>query len=656
MRVTTLLDNVDQGAMALPEFQRGYVWNRNQVRGLVDSMYRGHPVGSLLTWQTRTEGATARGNTQLQPGTVQLLLDGQQRITSLYGLIRGEPPPFFDGNANAFTDLRFHLDDEVFEFWQPVKMRDDPLWVDVTTVLRDGAGAMIPQLYADAGANPDRQESARVWSERLNRIEQIKSREFQIELVTGEDKTVDVVVDIFNRVNSGGTKLSKGDLALAKVCAEWPEARDQFRAKLDVWRQAGFSFELDWLLRVINAVVTGRAPFSALAGTSAAVIREGLEDAERAINVLLNAIGSRLGLDHGSVLPGIYSFPVMARFLADRGFRFQNHRERDRLLYWYLQASIWGRFSGSTETVLAQDLLAVTREGNEDPVDLLVANLRQWRGGALEVTPQDFQAWSRGARFYPVLYLLTRVQGARDWGTGDLLSQHALGRRTDLEIHHIFPKKVLYDASYERSEVNALANFTFLTLETNREISARHPREYIPELAARHPGAVESHWMPMSEELRETDNYRDFLEQRRKLLASATNDFLRRLWEGEIAEQEPAMDASDATPEAARPSARMDEEQEELDALQAWLRDVGLDEGELDHEIADEAGNQLAVLDLAFPRGLQTDLSEPVAVLFDEPAETLEAAAEAGFRVFVDTDGFKRYVALAMGVFEMSAV
>ena len=70
--------------------------------------------------------------------------------------------------------------------------------------------------------------------------------------MTGEDKTVDLVVDIFNRVNSGGTKLSKGDLALAKICAEWPAARDEMKKRLDKWRQAGFHFKLELLLRCIT--------------------------------------------------------------------------------------------------------------------------------------------------------------------------------------------------------------------------------------------------------------------------------------------------------------------------------------------------------------------------------------------------------------------
>src|SRR5947209_10420285 len=89
MQVSGILHNIDQGAIALPEFQRGYVWNRDQVRKLMHSLYRRHPVGSLLVWVTKTEAADARGNGPLSLGNVKLLLDGQQRVTSLYGIIKG---------------------------------------------------------------------------------------------------------------------------------------------------------------------------------------------------------------------------------------------------------------------------------------------------------------------------------------------------------------------------------------------------------------------------------------------------------------------------------------------------------------------------------------------------------------------------------------
>src|ERR1700753_1809564 len=120
-KLAALLDQVDAGSVLLPEFQRGYVWNRDQVRGLMRSLYRGYPVGSLLTWETFSEGAPRL-----------LILDGQQRITTLYGISRGRPPAFFHGDERAFTGLRFNVEDETFEFHGPA--RADPPWIDVTAL------------------------------------------------------------------------------------------------------------------------------------------------------------------------------------------------------------------------------------------------------------------------------------------------------------------------------------------------------------------------------------------------------------------------------------------------------------------------------------------------------------------------------------------
>jgi Protein of unknown function DUF262 len=142
MKVSTILDHIDSGHMALPEFQRGYVWNRDQVRGLYGSLYRRHPVGGLLVWATESKAAEHRGDGPLAGGVVKLLLDGQQRMTTLYGVVRGKPPKFFDGNPQAFTGLRFHLDTETFSFWQPVKMQDDPLWIDLTELMQRGSAGL----------------------------------------------------------------------------------------------------------------------------------------------------------------------------------------------------------------------------------------------------------------------------------------------------------------------------------------------------------------------------------------------------------------------------------------------------------------------------------------------------------------------------------
>lgn len=635
MRIGTILDQVDLGAMALPEFQRGYVWNRPQVRGLMHSLYRRHPVGSLLIWKTRSDAAHHRGEAPVQPGFVSLLLDGQQRVSSLYGLFRGEPPPFFEGNAQSFSDLRFNLEDETFEFFAPVKMRSDPSWIDVTAVLRDGPQAVTGELTQRFAQEPAKLGD---YIARVQQLYTISEIELHNEELTGEDKTLEVVVDIFNRVNSGGTKLSKGDLALAKICAQWPAARGEMHAQIEHWRSAGFDFGLDWLLRNLNAIVTGRAEFSALADRPVEDVQEGLARTRRAVDTSLNLLGARLGLDHHRVLGARAALPVFSRLLSDREFGLRDSSETDRLLYWYVHCSLWGRYAGSTETVLNQDL-EMLRERSEDPVAGLIEDLERSRGD-LRIRANDFVGWSVGARFYPLLYLLTRVLHARDWGSGIELQQSLLGAHASLELHHIFPKARLYEYGYERPEVNALANFTFLTMETNREITDRDPLEYLPAFEKRHPGALESHWLPLDRDLWRIENYPAFLEARRELLADAANRFLDALLQGEA--DGLAVDAMVAIDPAASGA---DNEEALIAELNEWVVGLGLARGEADFELVDDATGKLdARLDVAWPDGLQMGLTAPVALLIDQGPRAEEAAGRHGYRFFTDADRFRRYV------------
>ena len=146
MKLGTILGQVDHGTLLLPEFQRGYVWNRDQVRGLMRSLYLRYPVGGLLVWETDTSSASVRGSVSGSGGTKQLLLDGQQRVTTMYGVTRGKPPEFFDGDSSAFLNLYFNVDREAFEFSAPSKMKDDPLWIDVTGLFVHGPAVQYAKL------------------------------------------------------------------------------------------------------------------------------------------------------------------------------------------------------------------------------------------------------------------------------------------------------------------------------------------------------------------------------------------------------------------------------------------------------------------------------------------------------------------------------
>lgn len=594
------------------------------------SLYLGYPVGGLLTWETQADSAAVRGDAAGRQGLRVLILDGQQRITSLYGVSRGRPPAFFQGDAKAFTGLRFNVEDENFEFYAPTKMRDDPRWIDVTALFVEGLEPHIAVL----SKHPETQHRFAAYMERLVRLRALLDREFHEDKITGLDKTVDVVVDIFNRVNSGGTKLSKGDLALAKKCAHWPEARAVMRSHLQRWEKDGFYFSLDWLLRNATAVATGRAEFASLDNVQVPEFRASLEASTRYVGYFLDVVAGRLGLDHDRVLMGRYAFPVVSRLLHESGGRFTDAGQVDRVLFWYIQSALWGRFAGSTETVLNQDYEAASRSVNG-----LISSLERWRGGNLTIGGYDFEGFGQGSRFYPLLYMLTRVCQARDFGSGLPLRSHMLGHLAALQVHHVFPKAVLYSAGYSRSQVNAVANFCFLTQNTNIAIGKRQPADYFEEAERKHPGVLASQWIPEDKTLWQVDHYPDFLAARRELLAAAANEFLAELRSGKSAGQAAVLDR---LPIIAEAPDEADERSVEVAALVAELVELGCTEAVVDSEISDPAdGHALGIADACWPEGLQPGQGQPVVLMFDPKESNRARLQELGYEVFTSTESLK---------------
>jgi hypothetical protein len=204
---------------------------------------------------------------------------------------------------------------------------------------------------------------------------------------------------------------------------------------------------------------------------------------------------------------------------------------------------------------------------------------------------------------------------------------------------------MLYARGYPRSEVNALANFTFLTQETNLLVSDHDPAEYLEEFVAKHPGAVESHWIPMDRTLWKVEKYSDFLAARRQLLADAANRFLDSLLAGAVPEAEIAPSLPEAALRAVPGAVEGQEEERALQECNEWVVQQGLPEGEYMYELANsETGEPLAIFDLAWPAGLQVEYSQPVALLLDEPEETQEIANRHGYRYFTDVQAFREYV------------
>ncbi len=636
MKLKNILEQIDQGVLALPQFQRGYVWKRWQVRNLMESLYQEYPIGSMLVWQTKAQQIEVKGKQDLPLGIHELLLDGQQRLTSLYGIVRGKKPDFSNAEPSLFLNLYFNVETEEFEFYGATKMQHNPRWVSVTDVMQKDLADVIKPFISDPHLAD--------YIGRISRITAILDRDFHIETMIDQSMTMDVVVDIFNQVNSGGTKLSKGDLALAKICADWPEARETMQARLEDLAQKDHYYNLDWLLRCVNGLITGHADFSELDRQNVTIeqVQDGLARTQQHVDSALNLLASRLGLDHSYVLGSPNALVAMTRFFDTHG-AFPDYATLDRLCFWYVHTMLWQRYSGPVETRIRQDIIAVGEGG--DPVENLIKRLKDDNRRDLQLFEQDLTASNRGGRFYAMLYMLSRVHGTRDFCKGIELKKFLLGGGNQLELHHIFPKSQLYKhGGFGRDEVNAIANFAFLTKDCNLQISAKLPQDYFPYYEAKHPGVLASHWIPMDPVLWKIENYREFLADRRKLLAQAANHFLDQLYHGEIPETEAPAFAHE-TAAAPRPiSIASDEEETVLQNVMDWMKEKGLPSGELGYELPLAENDAAIVLDLAWPNGIQEGLSRKAALLIDETPETLAIVNHANYEYFTDVEEFKRHV------------
>tara|TARA_B100001123_G_C15292154_1_gene1017839 strand:+ start:229 stop:2163 length:1935 start_codon:yes stop_codon:yes gene_type:complete len=636
MKVIDIISNINQGLWTLPEFQRGYVWNRKQVRQLMDSLYKNYPIGSLLVWSTKTENAAQRGKNISTYDSIKLILDGQQRVTTLFGIITGKAPPFFEGNSDSFTNLYFNVENESFEFYGPRTMGGNKAWVSVTDIMKKGAPEVFFEIQNELSL-----EKQKIYLARMNQINNIREKDLNFEELN-DRYTVDTVVDIFNKVNSSGTSLSKGDLALAKISARWPAARDEMKKIINDWRNEGYSFTLDWLLRCVNAISTHEALFSHLDKLSINDFQEGLNKSKKYIDYLLNLLSSRLGIDHDRVLGSRYSFPVMALYLDKKGGAINDHKERNKLLYWYIHTFMWGRYAGSTESIINADLKIL--EESDGNIDNLIEEIKESRGGTLEIRESDFDTWGKGARLYPVLYMLTRTNQTLDMESGIELREQLLGKRNTLEIHHIFPKSKLYDNRYEKKDVNALANFTFLTKGSNQHISNKDPNVYLGEIFTKTPGVLESHWIPTDQRLWKIENYKEFLSTRRQLITKSANDFLQELYSSDL-------DSKDVVQQnfIDKKSVELEENEEEnekklLIDLNEFAIEYGFPSGIFDFELSNEEGDFIALIDLAWSSGLQLGLSTPIALMLNEDQETINKVLDNGYKVISSQDSFYNYL------------
>jgi hypothetical protein len=524
-KVSDLIKEVRQGDLILPEFQRGYVWDRNAVRSYLNSLYRGYPTGSFLIWKTPTPPKIRGDVSPEDTKSYRLILDGQQRLTSLFVLMEGSAPPFYEGEKLYF-DIHFNVLKEEFAYYKKSEMFQNPQWVPVTTFFKQGLADFIT-------SRPDDIKDLYMQGDnfaKLGRLDKIKDYlYYQKELTELE---MDRVVEVFNLVNSSGTRLSKSDLALAHICSQWPDAREQFRAAQEVHGKQDFEFDLSFYTRCTTVVATGSALYEPLYRTPIDDVRGAWPKVTQALDYLLNVLRGDAYIDSARTFPSSNVVVPLVAYLARTGRpAFENDASKRAFIHWMYAAMMWGRYSGSSETKLQEDVEAVK---SADPPARLRENLIRDRG-RIKVEAKDLDGAGVTSPFFPMTYVVARSRGAIDWFNGVALYQKAVGRSFGLEIHHIFPQGLLYKSGFDsaapsdKKVVNEIANLAYLTKQANLGISMKKPEVYLPKVLAKYPDALKQQAVPQNPAEWSVSEFRHFLSARRQLLADAINTFMDSL-------------------------------------------------------------------------------------------------------------------------------
>ncbi|MDQ3692715.1 MAG: DUF262 domain-containing protein [Chloroflexota bacterium] len=327
-----LITDISRGDLILPEFQRGYVWTQTQVRQFLDSLYHGYPTGSFLIWKTPNPGMVRGDATDSDGKVFQLILDGQQRLTSLYALITGEAPPFYEGESLHFN-IYFNVVTQEFSYFKPTVMKGAREWLPVTTFLKAGIG---DYLGAGGPFPPEDRDYLFQFFSHLQQLDAIKKYTYYLDIL-GE-RNMDEVVRIFNLVNSGGTRLSKTDLALSHICALWPEARQIMRATQAELTRIGFAFGLEFYVRLTASVATGSGFYEPLYRASVEKIQEAWHRARGAIDYLVNVLRFDAFIDSNRDLSSDIVLVPLVVYLANGSGKFADNRAKRRSIADYIAA------------------------------------------------------------------------------------------------------------------------------------------------------------------------------------------------------------------------------------------------------------------------------------------------------------------------------
>jgi hypothetical protein len=570
-----LLHYIDIGDIGLPDIQRPFVWPATKVRDLFDSMYRGFPVGYLLFWQNAgVKGARPIGvgpKTHSVPSL--LIVDGQQRLTSLYAVLRGKP--VIDQNYHETRiEIAFRPRDAKFEVADAAIRKDPEFISDISTIWSSGKGSykFIEKFLANLSSKRELSEEERdVNSENLDRLFDLQKYPFTaLEVAATVDE--EAVADIFVRINSEGVKLNQADFILTLMSVFWEEGRVDLERFSRAAKNPPHPAQTpsphnpyikpapDQMLRVSVGLGFHRARLQHVynllrgkdldTGVVAAERREAqfaiLERAQdHALNLqnwaeflktLLSA-GYRSGSMITSETALLYAYTLF--LIGKHEYGVEPFSLRNIMARWFFMTSLTARYSASPETMMEGDLARLRDIKKKEEFIALLDHvvIDTFTDDYWSITLPNNLATSSARTpslfaYYAALNLLDAHALFSKVKIPDLLSPAMQAHKSAVERHHLFPKAYLTKQGITGTiNTNQIANFALMEWFDNIAVSDTPPAEYFPKFAARFsPEELKRmhYWHALPKGWEHMD-YFDFLSARRKLIADVIRDGFARI-------------------------------------------------------------------------------------------------------------------------------
>ena len=539
MQIRELTGKINHKEIVVPEFQREYVWSRDQAKNLILSLYKNWPTGSLLFWKVKKSEAPPlkkiESNSDDQE-RLDLILDGQQRLTALYLLMKGEIPPYYDEHEIKYDprELFFNFlgeDDGLFQYYTKSIMDGNPAWQRVTWIF-SANDSDIEKLCKDIEEKMGPGYTSTIWRV-FNRLRFIENQEFPIQTIPDNATELEAIT-IFDKVNTQGTKLTREELALAHIQESWKEARRELKKFWNDSKKQNFDFDLSFLVRCLTAVVGGNGRPQTIHDAKEGELIAGWGKVTKSLNYLLHLLPREAHIDSSQDLISIRTLIPLVAYLSKKNDYFFSSKEKTDFFHWMYLSTLWSRYSTSPESNLDIDVRTVMT--NDDPVPILIDLLKRQRP-VLEIHAKDLEKVRLNTGIAKMVLVVVKHQKAKDWFNGTPIAGTSRGKYST-ELHHIFPSSILYHpekGGYQtknlghRDLVNEVSNRAFITQKTNRKIRNTPPALYLPEVEERFPDSLKSQFVPLDRNLWKVENYDKFLSERRRQLSIAINDFLDTL-------------------------------------------------------------------------------------------------------------------------------